>query len=104
MSSAVDRLTEEGLAAELITVFGVDNREMPWHYSAADAMILCSDSEGSPTSVKEALACDLPVVATDVGDIHEIMSGIAGTRICTQEVSEIAHGLREVLEISRRGN
>ncbi|OLD71055.1 MAG: hypothetical protein AUI33_08015 [Ignavibacteria bacterium 13_1_40CM_2_61_4] len=101
--AAVEQLTEEGIAAELVTVVGVENREMPWHYSAADAMILCSDWEGSPTSVKEALACNLPVVATDVGDIREIMSGIAGTRICKQEISEIALSLREVLGVSRRG-
>ena len=100
---AVERLREEGIRAELITVSGVENREMPWHYNAADAMILCSDWEGSPTSVKEALACNLPVVATNVGDIGEIMSGIAGTRICTQEISEIARSLREVLGVSRRG-
>ena len=100
--AAVERLSEDGIGGELITVFGVDNREMPWHYSAADAMILCSDREGSPTSVKEALACNLPVVSTDVGDVREIMSGIAGTRICTQEISDIARCLREVLGVSRR--
>jgi len=55
---------------ELLTVSKVYYTEMPWYYSAADAMILCSDSEGSPTSVKEALACNLPVVSTDVGDVR----------------------------------
>jgi len=100
--AAVERLTQEGTSAELVTVSGVENREMPWYYSAADAMILCSDREGSPTSVKEALACNLPVVATDVGDIREIMRGIVGTRICTHKISEIAHSLREVLTVSSR--
>ena len=102
--AAVEQVVQDGLDAELVTVFGVENREMPWYYSAADAMLLCSNWEGSPTAVKEALACNLPVVATDVGDIREIMKEIAATRICTQEVSEIASSLREVLEISRRGD
>jgi len=101
--AAVERLKEEGIRAELVTVFGVENREMPWRYSAADAMILCSDREGSPTSIKEAMACDLPVVATDVGDVREILSGVAGTRLCTQEVSEIARNLREALDVPRNG-
>jgi glycosyltransferase involved in cell wall biosynthesis len=101
--AAVDQVSKEGLKVELVTAFSVENREMPWYYSAADAMILCSDREGSPTSVKEALACNLPVVATDVGDIREIMSGIEGTRICTQQVAEIGRSLREVLETSRHG-
>ena len=99
--AAVERLREEGMAAELVTVFGVENREMPWYYSASDAMILCSDREGSPTSVKEALACDLPVVATDVGDVREILSGVAGTRLCAQDVREIARNLREMLDVPR---
>jgi len=101
--AAVDRLVEEGISAELVTVFGVENREMPWYYSAADAMILCSDREGSPTSVKEALACNLPVVANDVGDVRDILSGVAGARLCTQEVREIARNLREVLDVPRSG-
>jgi glycosyltransferase involved in cell wall biosynthesis len=100
--AAVEQVVQEGVNAALVTVFRAENHEMPWYYSAADAMLLCSDREGSPTSVKEALACNLPVVATDVGDVREIMRGVAGTRICTQEVSDIAHSLREVLAIPHR--
>src|SRR3989442_1061185 len=101
--AAVERLAQEGVSVELMTVFGVENREMPFYYSAADAMILCSDREGSPTSVKEALACNLPVVSTNVGDVGEIMRGVVGTQICTREVGALAHGLREALNISRSG-
>jgi len=101
--AAVEQVAQDGVSAELVTVFSAANGQMPWYYSAADVMLLCSNWEGSPTCVKEALACNLPVVATDVGDIREIMSGIAGTWICTQKVSELARGLREVLGISQRG-
>ena len=101
--AAVERLVKDGVDAELVTAFTVANSEMPWYYSAADAMLLCSDREGSPTSVKEALACNLPVVATNVGDVREIMRGVAGTQICAQDVSALAHGLREALDIARRG-
>jgi teichuronic acid biosynthesis glycosyltransferase TuaC len=101
--AAVDQIVQEGVDAELVTVFDVVNADMPWYYSAADAMLLCSDQEGSPTSVKEALACNLPVVATDVGDIRELLGGLPGTRICAQEVCTIARNLREVLDVSRNG-
>ena len=83
-----------GLAVELLTVSKVPNTEMPWYYSAADAMILCSDSEGSPTAVKEALACNLPVVSVDVGDVAEIVEGIDGVRICEQTAGSLADGSR----------
>src|SRR3989442_5529753 len=82
---------------ELLTVSKVPNTEMPWYYSAADAMILCSDSEGSPTAVKEALACNLPVISTEVGDVAEIVQGIAGVQICRQTSEALAEGLKKVL-------
>src|SRR5262249_14712379 len=52
--AAVEQVVQAGVGAELVTVFSVENREMPWYYSAADAMLLCSNREGSPTSIKEA--------------------------------------------------
>lgn len=82
----------------LITVCGKRNEEMPWYYSAADVMLLCSRSEGSPTSVKEALACDLPVVSTDVGDVREIMGGIDGCAICPDNAQTLAQAIKRVLE------
>jgi len=81
----------------LHSVSKVHFREMPWHYSAADAMILCSDSEGSPTAVKEALACNLPVVSTDVGDVKDILRGIAGVEITAQAPAALATALKRVL-------
>jgi teichuronic acid biosynthesis glycosyltransferase TuaC len=99
--AAVEQLVREGVNAKLIPVFNVANREMPWCYSAADAMLLCSDREGSPTSVKEALACNLPVVATDVGDIRDIFNSVTGPRICVHDVGGIARSLREVLKAPR---
>ncbi|GAA0005589.1 hypothetical protein BDS110ZK25_16550 [Bradyrhizobium diazoefficiens] len=99
--ASVERLVQEGVDAELTTVVNVPNGEMPWCYSAADALLLCSDYEGSPTSIKEALACNRPVVATDVGDVGELLNGIAGTRICPQEAGTIARNLREVFDWSR---
>lgn len=82
---------------QILTVFGKSNEDMPLYYNAADVMILCSESEGSPTSVKEALACNLPVVSTDVGDVREIVQGIEGCEICHDDVQSLAQGIGQVL-------
>jgi len=47
--------------------------EMPDVFSAADTVVLCSHSEASPTVLKEALACGVPVVSTDCGDAREVV-------------------------------
>ena len=83
---------------ECITVSGIKNEEMPWYYNASDVMILCSESEGSPTSVKEALACNIPVVSTNVGDVADIMSGIEGCEICEATPESLAAGLQRVFD------
>jgi glycosyltransferase involved in cell wall biosynthesis len=94
--AACDRLAGRG--TDLLVVSGVKNDEMPWYYSAADVMLLCSYSEGSPTSVKEALACNLPVVSTNVGDVTDIMSGIQGCTICERnDAVSLATAIESVL-------
>src|SRR5439155_7459707 len=96
-SAAVANLAAEGVDIELLTVSDVANGEMPWYYGAADAMLLCSDSEGSSTAVKEALACNLPVVSTNVGDVTEITEGIAGVEIVEQTPGALTGALKRVL-------
>jgi teichuronic acid biosynthesis glycosyltransferase TuaC len=95
--SAVNQLNNKGLPVILEPVYNIPNEKMPLYYSAADVMVMCSDSEGSPTSVKEALSCNTPVVSTDVGDVAQILKGIDGTVICKQTVSDIALGIENVL-------
>ncbi|HEX4997630.1 MAG TPA: glycosyltransferase [Terriglobia bacterium] len=96
-AAAIQRLAERGEDIELLTVWKATYEEMPWYYNAADAMILCSDSEGSPTAIKEALACNLPVVSVDVGDAAEIMEGIRGAEIVGQTVDDLTQGLNRAL-------
>jgi len=101
-SGAVRLLCARGLNASILPVWAVPNERMPLYYSAADVMVLCSDTEGSPTSVKEALACDLPVVSTDVGDVRSLIIGIEGTQMCEQNVASLAVGLGRALERNER--
>ncbi len=68
----VDRVRERvDRPVRLRVVSGIDHVEMPQYLNAVDALLLTSHTEGSPNAVKEALACNTPVVATDVGDVAE---------------------------------
>jgi glycosyltransferase involved in cell wall biosynthesis len=67
---------------ELRTVTGVDHEEVPQYMNAADVMLLTSRREGSPNTVKEALACDCPVVSTDVGDVSNYVDDLRYSSVC----------------------
>ncbi len=58
-----------------IEFFGeIDNNLIPEIINCADALVLTSKFEGSPTVVKEAICCNVPVISTDVGDVKEVLS------------------------------
>ena len=97
---AVDILARS-LPAELVVAWKVRHRDVPLWMSACDALVFTSMQEGSPNAVKEALACDLPVVSVPVGDVAQRIRGVAGCELCPDEEPEsIAAALERVL---RRG-
>ena len=52
----------------------VDQPELKWWYSAADALTLCSSREGWANVLLEAMACGTPVIATDIWGTPEVVS------------------------------
>jgi glycosyltransferase involved in cell wall biosynthesis len=76
--------------------------EMPWAYASADALVLTSLREGSPNCVKEALACALPVVAVDVGDVRELLAGLTNCAVVAAAPDALADALAAAL-VSGRG-
>jgi teichuronic acid biosynthesis glycosyltransferase TuaC len=84
--------------AELLCVSEVSHEEMPMYLNAADVLLLTSKHEGSPTIVKEALACNCPVVSVEVGDLRERLSGVPGCFVCENESpSTIASALAKAI-------
>jgi len=92
-----------GGSVELHTITGVAHSDMPTYMNAADALLLTSRREGSPNTVKEALACNLPVVATNVGDVPERLDGVTHSTVGESD-SELAAGLVAALEADERSN
>jgi len=78
---------------ELIPVFDIPNSEMPYYLNASDVLILTSKYEGSVNVVKEAMACNVPVVSTDVGDVKQNTSGLKGCFVCESNPASLADGL-----------
>lgn len=93
--------TEEEI--ELRTISGVEHDEVPVYMNAADAVLLTSKHEGSPNTVKEAMACNIPVVSTDVGDVRTRLANVSNSYVSTTE-NELADALSMVLKTDRRSN
>ncbi len=74
---------------------------VPLFMSAADVLLLPSRTEGSPNVVKEAMAAELPVVATPVGDVRELLTGVAGCAVCEPDPDALAAGLEAALAHGR---
>lgn len=83
---------------------GVDPALMPVLMSAATCLLVTSAVEGSPNAVKEALMCNLPVIATAAGDIAERLDGVEPSWICAPDEQELAAALAALAEDPRRSN
>jgi len=77
---------------------------IPSTMNAANCLLVTSDWEGSPTIVKEAMACNLPVVSVDVGDVRERLFEVRPSVIVTRDASEIGKGITEILRHGQRSN
>jgi glycosyltransferase involved in cell wall biosynthesis len=81
-----------------------DPSRMPLFLNAADALLLTSRHEGSNNTVKEALACNLPIVTTACGDVRERLAGVSGSYICGRDAAELGKRLAEVVTERKRTN
>jgi glycosyltransferase involved in cell wall biosynthesis len=74
---------------------------IPEMMSCADVFALASAFEGMPTVVLEALACGVPVVASDVGDVGKVvMDGETGYLVKNRHTENFKKGILKVLEDS----
>jgi teichuronic acid biosynthesis glycosyltransferase TuaC len=101
---AVKRAAQEIPGLSWRTISDALPEQMPDHYNAADVLVHTSISEGSPNVVKEALACELPVVATASGDIPELLAGVVPSAVCEASPEVLAAQIVMCLRAGLRSN
>jgi glycosyltransferase involved in cell wall biosynthesis len=101
---AVRIATESLPGLRLEVAWGVTPAAMPTYLSAADVLLHPSIAEGSPNIVKEACACDLPVIGTDVGDIPELLAGVRNCRVEERTAPAFASAMVEVIRSGERSD
>jgi teichuronic acid biosynthesis glycosyltransferase TuaC len=89
---------------KLYVISDVKPARMPFYYRAADVLLCASITEGSPNVVKEALACNLPVVSTPVGDVPERLAGVYPSAIVPRDPMAIGDALAQIVLTRERSN
>lgn len=97
---AVEAVSQR-LPTRLILGWNRPHSEILTLMCACDVLVVTSLQEGSPTIVKEALACNLPIVSVIVGDVVERLEGVEGCEVAPDHKPEtIAAAIERTL---RRG-
>ncbi len=99
-NNAVAYVRERLTDVELLVASGYEPSEMPWVTAAADVLLLTSRSEGWPNCVKEALACGIPFVATDVSDLNGVADHSPGCYVTKSDPQALGEALIRALEVS----
>ena len=82
-----DRARAAAGDTRLLSLTGVDPELVPVWVNAANAVLIPSEREGFGLAALEALACDVPVLATPVGIAPEALAGVSGALCAPFDVS-----------------
>lgn len=88
----------------LIEMKGFNRHQVAMLFNACDMLLLPTKSEGSPQVLKEAMACNCPIVATDVADIAFLLKGVTNSYVTTFDPADVADKIQRVIECGERTN
>lgn len=94
---AVNQLDE----VQLLELRNRTRKDVNYLLNASDALLLTSYTEGSPQIIKEALACNCPIVSSNVGDVKELIGETNGCFLAEYDVDDVAEKLKLALDFGR---
>jgi N-acetyl sugar amidotransferase len=93
-----------GVNSEVIELKNKSREEVCYLLNACDVLLLTSKSEGSPQVIKEAMACNCPIIATNVGTVKEIIGEARNCYITDFNPKNIAEKLITILTTGGRAD
>jgi teichuronic acid biosynthesis glycosyltransferase TuaC len=104
-SLAVEAVNKLNLPAAKIRILkGIERNKVVYYLNSAEVVVLTSLWEGSPNIIKEAMACNIPIVTTDVGDVRDIIGNTGGCYIATYNSQDFTESLRCAIQFNSRTN
>lgn len=89
---------------KLIELKGHSREKVALMMNAADLCLMTSHSEGSPQFIKEAMACNCPIVTVDVGDVAYLLDKVDGCFIAPSNVKGLSEVIDKAMELDVRTN
>lgn len=88
----------------LHSIFDIPIENLPYYYNAADMLLMTSFHEGSPNVIKEAMACNCPIVCTEVGDVKELFGNTPGCYISGFTPYEVKDKIMTAINFRQQSN
>ena|GEM_PF-887516 len=92
----LERLAESLGLKTILFKGSVAHEDMPSYMAASDVLVLPSETEGLPTCVQEAMACGIPVVASNVGGLPDLITNEITGYLANDEIELEGH-LRRIM-------
>jgi teichuronic acid biosynthesis glycosyltransferase TuaC len=83
---------------ELVCPYPVNHSDVPKYLNEADVLVFPSFMEGSPNVIKEAMACNCPIVSTDVGDVKWVLGETKGCYIASFDPKDFATKIKLAID------
>lgn len=96
-----DELLQRGVSVQLRVAWEIDPDEITMWMAASDVLLFPSLFEGSPNTVKEAMAMELPIVSAPVGDVPERFRSVEEAFVCERDPATMADAVERALEYER---
>lgn len=100
----IELLKKQFNDVEELILWGFNREEVMYALNSAEVVLFTSFSEGSVIVLKEALACNIPVVSVDVGDSKEILHKLPGCYITTYAADKLFEKAAKVLKEKKQIN
>lgn len=101
---AKDALQKISQPIQLIELKNYTRQQVVWLMNACDFLLFTSLHEGSPQVIKEAMACNCPIIATKAGDVERLLQHAKQCYVFDYNAQHIAEGIQILLGNKERSN
>lgn len=91
-------------AIEILPLKNYSRQQVSALMNVVDLALMTSFTEGSPQFVKEAIACNCPIVCTDVGDVKDVIAKVEGCFLTSFDYRDVAANIIKGLSFGRLNN